>query len=412
MSLFVPGEVAPILRDYDLFAGFIRPLGRGRRALLDNPDELLRTESRGRGIRLYEDLERDPHLFASLSSRKLAVAGQDWRITPASSEPADQGVADFCRDTLSRTNLREALSALLDAVLKGFAVCELMWERRGQNIVLSEMRPRAQHRFLFDEAGAPRLITPESPVEGEELPQRKFVVFSWGSKTGSPYGAGLGGKLYWPVWFKKHGLKYWMVFAERFGSPTVIGKYPPGASPEQQAALLEAISAIQQETGIKIPDTMHIELLEAVRSSSVNTYAELLAFMNAEISKVVLGQTLTTQEGSSGSYALGRVHAEVRADIIRADSRALAESLSRTVLAWLCLFNFPQRPAARFEFVEAGAAPGVEAAERDRVLFRDLGLPVSRRYLYAKYEVPEPAGPEPLLVEPAPADNTPGGELI
>lgn len=397
MSIFPQGEIATARRDYDLFAGYIRPLGRGRRALLDNPDEVLRSESRGRGVRLYEDLERDPHLFACLSSRKLAVAGQDWKIQPATTQPEDIEAAAFCRDTLERTNLREGLLALLDALLKGFAVCELMWERQGDHIVPAELRPRAQHRFLFDEAGELRLLTPESPVEGEALPERKFVVFSVGSKTGSPYGSGLGQKLFWPVWFKKHGLKYWMIFAERFGAPTVIGKYPPGASPEQQAALLEAIGAIQQETGIKIPDTMDIELLEAVRSSSVNTYAELLHYVNAEISKVVLGQTLTTQEGTSGSYSLGRVHAEVRGDIIRADSRTLAECLSRTLLAWLTLFNFPGRPAPRFEFVSPGDAAGLEAAERDRVLFRDLGLPVSLNHLWAKYDVPEPREGERLL---------------
>ncbi len=396
---FPQGEVAPIARDYDLFAGYLTPAGRGRRRLFLNPDEVLRSESRGRGIRLYEDLERDPHLFACLSSRKLAVAGRPWRVTPASDSPEDARVAAFCREQLSRANLREALLALLDAVLKGFAVCELIWERQGERIVISELRPRGQHRFLFDEAGSLRLLTPESPVGGEELPERKFVVFSCGSKTGSPYGSGLGAKLFWPVWFKKHGLKYWMVFAERFGSPTVIGKYPPGASPEQQAALLEAISAIQQETGIKIPDSMDIELLEAVRSSSVNTYAELLSFMNAEVSKVVLGQTLTTQEGASGSYALGRVHAEVREDIIRADAHALAECLSRSAVAWLCQFNFPGRPAARFEFAEGPEAADQAMAERDRLLFRDLGLPVARRHLYAKYGVPEPRPGEPLLAD-------------
>jgi len=405
MTIFPQGEVAPARRDYDLFAGYIRPLGRGSRAvmgnaLLDNPDDVLRTQSHGRGVRLYEDLERDPHLFACLSSRKLAVAGQPWRIVPAASDPEGQMVADFCRETLLRANLREGLTALLDAILKGFAVCELMWEIRGGRIVLSDFRPRAQHRFAFDDAGQLRLLTPESPVDGEPLPERKFVVFAYGSKTGSPYGLGLGSKLYWPIWFKKHGLKYWMVFAERFGAPTVIGKYPPGASAEQQAALLEAIGAIQQETGIKIPDTMRIELLEATRSSSVNTYAELLAYTNAEVSKVVLGQTLTTQEGSSGSYSLGKVHAEVRADIIRADAAALAETLTRSVVCWLCEFNFPGRAPARFEFVPEGEAAGVDAAQRDRVLFRELGLPVARRHLYAKYGVPEPAANEPLLGEP------------
>jgi len=392
-----PGaEIAPAWRDYDLFAGYIQPQ-RGGRKLLVNPDEVLRSESRGRGIRLYEDLERDPHLYACLASRKLAVAGQEWRLIPAGNSDAGTEQAYVLTDILRRANLRQGITGLLDAILKGFAVCELMWEVRAERVILADILPRAQHRFIFDDSGAPRLLTPESPIDGEPLPGRKFAVFAFGSKTGSPYGSGLGRTLFWPVWFKKHGLKYWMIFAERFGSPTVVGKYPPGASPEQQRALLEAISAIQQETGIKVPDTMDISLLEAVRSSSVNTYADLMAFMNAEVSKVVLGQTLTTQEGQTGSLALGRVHAEVRADIIRADSMALAESLSRQVVRWLSEFNFPGMEPPRFEFVQPDSRPGLEEVRRDAVLAGELGLPIARKYLYAKYDIPEP-GPEDALV--------------
>jgi phage gp29-like protein len=56
-----------------------------------------------------------------------------------------------------------------------------------------------------------------------------------------------------------------------------------------------------------------------------------------------LGQTLTTETSDTGAYALGRVHNEVRMDIVKADADALCEALNRQAVRWICDFNFPPR---------------------------------------------------------------------
>ena len=44
-------------------------------------------------------------------------------------------------------------------------------------------------------------------------------------------------------------------------------------------------------------------------------------FCNREMSKAVLGQTLTTDTaGATGTYSTGRVHAQVRRDLVQADA--------------------------------------------------------------------------------------------
>ncbi len=111
----------------------------------------------------------------------------------------------------------------------------------------------------------------------EDLPDRKFIVFTYGSSD-NPYGNGLGQKLWWPMWFKKNGIKFWLVFLEKYGMPTALGKYPPGTPPDQQAALLDALDAIQNETGIKIPETKAIELIEASRQGTA-TYGEMCEYI-------------------------------------------------------------------------------------------------------------------------------------
>src|SRR5690606_12218082 len=109
-------------------------------------------------------------------------------------------------------------------------------------------------------------------------------------------------------------------FAEKFGSPTAVATHSASAGTEERSQLRRIIGSLQQETGIVLPEGVELSLLEGARAGSVDTYLELIEFCNREMSKALLGQTLTTQsDGGRGSYALGQVHENVRADIIRSD---------------------------------------------------------------------------------------------
>ena len=139
---------------------------------------------------------------------------------------------------------------------------------------------------------------------------------------------------------------------------------------------------------------MTIEFLEAARSSSVNTYADLCEFMNRAVAKVVLGQTLTTETSDSGTYGLGRVHNEVRLDIVKADADALCEALNRQVVRWICDFNFPPSHLKNgYPKIWRRVEPErdlKQLAERDRIILKDLGLgkSVPLSYLAETYNIP------------------------
>jgi hypothetical protein len=52
------------------------------------------------------------------------------------------------------------------------------------------------------------------------MPERKFWTFSAGAATDDePYGLGLGHFLYWPVFFKRNDIKFWLIFLEKFAAP-------------------------------------------------------------------------------------------------------------------------------------------------------------------------------------------------
>ncbi len=338
------GEVAGVAKDF-LFPAF-------QGVLRHQADKTLTTRGGGWNYEIYDDLERDCVAFGLMQKRKLAVIARPWQVDPASDDPKDKQAGDVVRKQLEEIGVPSPDNAvaldtvqvpsnfdllcynLLDALLKGFAVGEVMWERDGNQVVARRMITRDQRRFLFDVDYRLRLKTLQSMMPGEQLPPRKFIVHSYGGKDGSPYGLGLGSRLFWPVFFKRNGITFWSVFLDKYGSPTAIGKYPAGTQPDEKQKLMDALAAIAREAGIAIPDGMLIELLEATRSGSIS-YAEFCHYMDEQMGWAVLGpgrRGHLAQRGAARAGA-GRCRSDVGDAQLDADPVDLALQLPGSAAA-------------------------------------------------------------------------------
>jgi phage gp29-like protein len=374
-----------------------------------NPDKLLRTEGSYKGIELYEETLTDPQVTSTLQTRKLAVICKEWEVIPASDKLKDRKIAEFVEDVLYAFNHDAARRALLTGIVLGYKPAEVMWDVSEGSVWIKEIIGRPARRFVFDLDRNIRLLTISNMIEGETVPDRKFVVFRNTSDNGTPYGDPLGRSLYWPTWFKKNAIKFWMIFSDKFGMPTVMGKYPPGTDGADVQKLLDAAASIQKDTAIAIPDNMLVELVEATRSGSMNTYESLCNFMNAEISKVMLGQTLTTEMSSKGgSYAAAQTHNDVRADYAKADADALCECFNNSLIKWIVDYNYPG--VTQYPKVWIRTLPESDLltqAQRDKILAVDIqGLPIPASYFYETYHIPEPKGDEAVILNTGNA--TPG----
>jgi phage gp29-like protein len=392
----ITDEIATV--EKDIFRDY---LGK----VIVNPDKILKSESAGKGIEIYEDLLRDDKVGSTLQTRKLAVVGKEWEVLPASEKRQDQKVADFVKEVFLNFNYDAARNVLLSGIVMGFKPGEIMWEYSEGSTWIKEIKGRSPRRFVFDLQSNLRMLTFQNMLYGEELPDRKFIIFRNVSDNDSPYGDGLGRMLYWPVWFKKNAIKFWMIFADKFGSPTPWGKYPPGTEKAQQDKLLEAIDAMQQEAAVITPDNMIIELLEAARSGTVDTYDSLCNFMNSSIAQVMLGQTLTSEIGDKGSYAASQTHEDVRQDYIKADADGLCECQNNSLIRWLVDYNFPPSTGSGMKYPKVWIRTEPEKdlmplAERDKIIAVDIGLPVTKKYYYDTYGIPEPAEGEELVTAP------------
>jgi phage gp29-like protein len=374
-------EVATIERDpfTVTYGGTMRP-----------NDETLLKRGGGKGLDIYDDLERDGHVYAVIQKRKMAVIAREWELElPKNPTAEDERAAELVREQLLGFNFDKMCLDLLDAILKGFAVGEVMWAPADDQVVVSKVLPRAQKRFTFTTKNELRLLTREQFLDGVTLPPRKFVVHQFGAKDGNPFGLGLGHKLYWLVFFKRQDITFWLTFVDKFASPTVVGKYPSSATADERRKLLNATQAVAHETGVIIPEGMVLDLMEAARSGSIDAYEKLCRYMDEQISETVLGETLTTNNGTGGSQAATETHNDVREELTKADADLLSETLNDTLIPWIVELNVPgARPPRVYRVFEEDRMAAEERrkkrADADKVI-SELGYEPTPEYIAETY---------------------------
>lgn len=351
-----------------------------------------------RQMELFEEMEeKDPHLFSQLQTRKNAVTGLDFEITPFSDDPRDKEIADFIEEQLNGIeSLEDVETDLLDAIGKGFAVSEIMWSYDEGRVVVGDIRARHQKRFFWDTVDDSFKVRTQEAPEGVELPANKFIVHKYKARSGHPSRAGVLRVVAWMYLFKNYDLKDWVAFCEVYGMPLRLGKYQPGASEADKLALMQALIQIGADAAGIIPDGTAIDFVTTEKTSSTDLYERLARYCDEQISKAVLGQTLTSDSGG-GSFAQSKTHNEVRHDLTVADCKALAATLRRDLIRPLCIFNFGEDkriPNIRFDCEESEDL--TQLAGILDTLVGKVGLKVPTSYIYKKFSIPEPEKDEEI----------------
>jgi phage gp29-like protein len=311
----------------------------------------------GENYAAYRELRRDDQVHATMQQRRLALTSRPLLIEPGADDRLSIQAADALRENLAQIKFDRACDKMGWTPFYGHGVGECMWERQEGRVWLAQIKVRTPWRFRYAPDGSLRLLTRSNMIQGEPMPERKFWTYNYGADNDDdPYGLGLAHQLYWPVFFKKQGLAFWLRALEKFGAPTIVAKYPSGTPIDQQNAALKAAQQIRLAGAAKIPDTMTLDLLEAMRGTV--DQATFHRQMNAAIAKIVLGQTMTTDDGSS--LAQGQIHMEVRQELTDADAEMQLESFMAGPARWLTEWNFPgaatpvlRRPAREDEDADA-----------------------------------------------------------
>jgi phage gp29-like protein len=369
---------------------------------------LLRNAAQGDSnayLTLAEEMEeRDLHYGSVLHTRRLAVTGLECTVEAASDAKSDQALADEVRALVLAPAFNELLFDAMDALGKGFAACEILWDLSAQQWLPVAYPWRDPRLFLYErlQLRELRIADPAVPL-GVPLPPFKFICHTPKVKSGIPLRGGLARFAAWAYLVKAYDVKDWLGFVEVFGMPLRLGKYHPGASEQDKDELLRAVANIGSDAAGIIPATMMIEFVQSQggRGGGSDVFEHLADWTDKQISKAVLGQTMTTDSGSSRAQA--EVHDQVRQDLMRADARQLAATLNRDLVKpYIDLNHGPQAAYPRL-CLPVEAREDLAQLSDSLAKLVPLGLRVEQSVIRDKLGLPDPEEDAELLSAPKPA---------
>lgn len=355
---------------------------------------------------LAEEMEeRDGHYASVLGQRKRAVYGIEPIVTAASEDPTDKEIADEVEALIQAPIFADMVDDLLDGIAKGYSVVETVWDTNTTPWRPHEYIHRDPRHFQFDKRmGRVLSVRDDGNPDGLEMNKHAYIVHRPKLKSGLTVRGGIARIAAWCFMLKSYTLQDWAAFLEVFGMPLRVGRYDDTASPEEKRILLKAVRDLGSDAAAIIPKGMEIDFVEAKGGQGNAVFGAMTEYLDKQMSKAIIGQTMTVDEGSSLSQS--KTHDEVRDDIKKADARQMGTTINRDLIADFVGFNWG------WDRVPPKVASPVEDAEDIEVLTTaltglvPLGLRVAMSDVSKRlgFQVPED-GEEVLAVQVGGGEN-------
>jgi phage gp29-like protein len=310
-------------------------------------NDVKRGECPAEYLELAQDIElKDLHYRSVLSTRKDAITGLEIKVIPASEDKKDMELAGAVdRDIVKNTTakLYDLIRDMLDALAKGFSVNEIIWDTDKTPWKPRAYKFRDPRWFQYDKETGKTLML-RSPLGSglEPLKPFRFVIHEPHLISGNQITAGLAfpALYYWML--KNYDVTSWAAYIDRYGYPIRIGKYGRKATEQDRLTLKRAVAAIGQDFGAVIPESAVLDIVESKHAAETsNVYKHMAEWVDEQISKLVLGQTMTTDDGAS--LAQSRTHEEVRQDIADSDIQQAVETINSALTIPYINLNFGEQ---------------------------------------------------------------------
>lgn len=353
--------------------------------ILENPSRVLKNTKEGSrlGLKLFEEMEGDDQIGSDLDIRRLKVSSFPFQIIVEDGTDSDAEQAKELKKQITPI-YRELVKEVQDALVYGYSLTELFWEIYNGRVELPKVQGHDQGQFTFTADG--EILWETEGGNTVPVHPHRVITATFGKRKGNLFGRSLIARCFWPWFFKKHGWLFWSTYLEKFGQPTVVGKYPPNTRKEQRQELLRACQAIQNDMAVVVDQTWMIELMEAKRNGTVDSYEKFIHYCNRCISKVILMTTLTSNEVNYGTMGQALVHKDLSDECIEDDALWLADVLTKQLVKLLAMWNYNFTAQPKLVIQYATEDTSKEEAEKDGLLSERIAIPTS--YLHNKYNIP------------------------
>ena len=293
-------------------------------------------------------LAKDSHIASEVNRRRLALQGSYYECK-----------ADVI--------LWDTVDALMSSIFTGAAVFEIFLEN-GKQI----FEPLNQSVLQYKKDGGYFVVTKDGKEIFIESDNRLYL---------SESGAGALLPLIWIFCAKHFVLSHYMKFTEFLGVPPLIV-----LTGESEAENINSIADMAEQltsggVGIFGKDDA-VSVLSGRGSQS--DFLEFVRYCDTQISLAIVGNTLSGNEGKSGSLAMSQTHQESFRAITTADARYVERHINE-------LLSLTSK-TADFKYIIEQEKDLKTRAETLQIL-KGMGYNISADYIAKEFDLPAPATP-------------------
>lgn len=325
---------------------------------------------------MYADILMDSHLSCVIEKRRNAVLCSDIEFR-RDGKPDDKVNEQIRSPWFSRL-----VSDIIDSRFWGFTLCQFFKDGEwiDYNLIPRKHADPVRRIIL-------RHQTDITGIAWDEYPDLLFV--------GRPDDLGLLAKAAPWVIYKRNTTGDWSQFSEIFGMPIQEYTYDTDDEGSRERAISDAANVGSLATFVHGKDTS-LDLIEAGnKTGSADVYERLCERCNNEISKLFLGNTLTTESSDTGTQALGTVHKKGEDKITQSDRLYVLDVLNYEAAEILARMGI-DTAGGEFCFPEKKDLDPTSKINILTQLRTGFNLPVDDDYLYEEFGISKPADYEQI----------------
>lgn len=217
----------------------------------------------------------------------------------------------------------------------------------------------------------------QSGIDYHETPYSDWLI-----EAGQPDDLGLFLKAAQQTIPKKNALAFWDAFAEIFGMPMRVAKTTT-RDPKEWKRLEQMIQEAGSNLGMVTGMETEVQFVESGKGDAFNVYDKRIDRANSEMSKLIIGQTMTIEDGSSLSQS--ETHLQVFENLVESDRDMLRDIVNNQLIPRMVKHGFPLK-GLRFEWDDA-----VDYTPEQQVAFETMiinNYDVDPSYFADKYGMP------------------------
>lgn len=319
---------------------------------------------------IYNDTDLDCHITSVVQTRKSKVLNKSFKIVD------ENGEIDEKSTQLFRSKwFKDFVSNALDATYWGYTLVALGEIKNDKFTSVKTV-----NRYHVDPI---RKIIVEQEGDTTGLDYTQSPASLWMIPVGDEREFGLYGKVSLMYIYKKWALNAWNEFVEMFGQPVRIGKTDI-EDDESKQNMIENIRDMGANMWGVFGKDDEIDFVEAMKVNGETVYENINRFIDQQISKAVVGQTMTSDDGSSQSQAT--VHESILDGLVQGDSIDIEFLVNDELVPRMRSLGFSIPEGSKFMYNDEEVISSLDRSTIDKNI-TDMGMVLDPDYIEEQYKV-------------------------